>query len=65
MYVYMHQASRMYTIIALLLSMIATGAAAAAGVGGGYSRLGGITAYRSAIKELVLLPLQLPQLFQK
>lgn len=40
------------------------GAAALSG-GGGYGRLGGIQQYSQTLKELVLLPLQLPQLFAK
>lgn len=33
--------------------------------GGGYGRLGGIQQYSQALKELVMLPLQLPQLFAR
>jgi ATP-dependent 26S proteasome regulatory subunit len=46
------------------LLLFAAGAAACA-AGSGYSRLGGIAAYSAALKELVLLPLQLPELFAK
>lgn len=38
---------------------------AAAAAGRGYSRLGGISSYTEALRELVLLPLQLPELFAK
>jgi len=40
------------------------GAAATGGVGG-LCKLGGISSYNDALKELVLLPLQLPELFAK
>jgi hypothetical protein len=49
---------------ALLLLHSAAGAAACA-AGSGYSRLGGIAGCSAALKELVLLPLQLPELFAK
>lgn len=42
----------------------AAGAAALSG-GGGYGRLGGIQQYSQALRELVMLPLQLPQLFAR
>jgi ATP-dependent 26S proteasome regulatory subunit len=48
----------------MLLRVRVAGAAAVA-AGSGYSRLGGIGAYSAALKELVLLPLQLPELFAK
>lgn len=43
----------------------AAAGAAAVAAGSGYSRLGGISSYSAALKELVLLPLQLPELFAK
>lgn len=43
---------------------LTAGAAAVAG-GSGYGRLGGIQQYSQALKELVLLPLQLPELFAR
>lgn len=40
------------------------GAGALSG-GGGYGRLGGIQQYSQTLRELVMLPLQLPQLFAR
>jgi ATP-dependent 26S proteasome regulatory subunit len=42
----------------------AAGSAALFG-GGGYGRLGGIQQYSQTLKELVMLPLQMPELFAR
>ena len=43
---------------------LSPGAAAVSG-GGGYGRLGGIQQYVASLRELVMLPLQMPQLFAR
>jgi ATP-dependent 26S proteasome regulatory subunit len=44
--------------------LVCAGAAAVSG-GGGYGRLGGIQQYSKVLRELVMLPLQLPELFAR